>query len=359
MGQRKILFVDRDGTLIAEPADEQIDSLAKLELVPGVISALTELGRAGYSFVIVTNQDGLGTKSYPRATYDLVQNKMLSLFASQGITFEDVLVCPHRPADNCLCRKPHLALVRPYLASGELDLARSAVVGDRQTDLELAANMGLLGFRLEGPSFSEGLSWPKIARELMSRPRRGKCRRKTSETEIEVSVDLDSRARAHISTGIGFFDHMLGELARHAGIEVRIAALGDLHIDEHHTVEDVALALGAALREAIGDKVGLGRYGFVLPMDESLAQAAIDLSGRPYFVQDGALPREMVGELSTEMVAHFFQSLATSLGATLHLTVKGDNTHHMIEAMFKAVGRALRPALAKSDEGLPSTKGVL
>jgi imidazoleglycerol-phosphate dehydratase/histidinol-phosphatase len=358
MGARKVLFVDRDGTLITEPPDEQIDTLEKLELVDGVMPALLRLRDAGWSFVIVTNQDGLGTSTYPQAAWELVQAKMLRLFASQGITFADTLVCPHRPADGCTCRKPHLGLVRPWLARGEVDMSVSAVVGDRDTDLALATNMGLRGFKV-GPAAEGRVPWLDVARELVARPRRARRRRVTNETTIEVAVELDREAPVSINTGIGFFDHMLDQIARHGGFGLEIVAKGDLHVDEHHTVEDVAIALGEALREALGDKVGAGRYGFVLPMDESLGQAAIDLSGRPYFVLTGQLPRDKIGGLSTEMVVHFFRSLATALGAALHLEVRGENTHHQIEALFKVVGRALRPALAKAGGGVPSTKGVL
>jgi imidazoleglycerol-phosphate dehydratase/histidinol-phosphatase len=358
MGTRKILFVDRDGTLIREPADAQVDSLAKLALVDGVIPALLRLRDAGYAFVVVTNQDGLGTASYPQADYDLVQAAMIELFRSQGIVFADVLVCPHFERDHCLCRKPHIALVASYLARGDLDMAACAMVGDRDTDVTFAANMGIRGYRLTAPTVKH-IPWLEIARELVGRPRRGRCQRRTNETSIDVAVELDQEAPAQIATGIAFFDHMLEQLARHGGFGLSLAANGDLDVDEHHTIEDVALALGEALRQAVGDKVGIGRYGFVLPMDEALAQATIDLSGRPHFVLVGELPRERLGTMSTEMVDHFFRSFATALGATLHLAVTGNNAHHMVEGLFKAVGRALRPALQRTEAGLPSTKGTL
>jgi imidazoleglycerol-phosphate dehydratase / histidinol-phosphatase len=362
MGSRKILFIDRDGTLIREPSSQQVDTLEQLALVERVIPALLRLRDAGYTFVIVTNQDGLGTPSYPRERYELVQEKMLEVFRSQGIEFADILVCPHRPADNCTCRKPHLGLVRPYLSRGDLDLEASAVVGDRETDLALAANMGLRGFRITAASGGR-IAWLEIARELVDRPRRGECNRNTRETQIRVAVELDrgvdAGAGAEIHTGIGFFDHMLDQLVRHGGFAATIEASGDLHVDEHHTIEDVGLALGEALRQAVGDKVGIGRYGFVLPMDEAQARAAIDLSGRPYFVLEGELPEAQLGGMSTAMVPHFFRSFAAALAATLHLEVSGENAHHMVEALFKVVGRAMRPALARTESGLPSTKGVL
>lgn len=353
--KRRILFIDRDGTLIVEPPDEQIDSLEKLELVPGVIPALLELKDAGYEFVIVSNQDGLGTDSFPTEDYEIPQQKMLDIFSSQGIEFADVLVDPHFEHDNSPNRKPGIGMVLPYLRSGELDLADSWVIGDRETDLQLAENMGIGGLRL-----GEGMdSWESITHQLIKRPRQAKVKRATNETDIRVYVDLDAPGGSEVSTGIGFFDHMLDQLASHGGFRLELNCEGDLEIDEHHTVEDCALALGKALDQALGDRRGIGRYGFLLPMDESLAQVAVDLSGRPAVVFEADFPRESVGELSTEMVRHFFASLGQSLGAAIHVQVSGENTHHMIEAVFKGAGRALRPALERSGSQLPSTKGVL
>jgi imidazoleglycerol-phosphate dehydratase/histidinol-phosphatase len=354
-GKRRILFIDRDGTLIVEPPDEQIDSLEKLELLPGVIPALLRLAAAGYEFVIVSNQDGLGTDAFPRQDYEIPQRKMLGLFASQGVHFSSVHVDPHFEHDGAATRKPGIGMVLDYLKSGELDLGDSWVIGDRETDLQLAANMGIGGLRLGG----EFADWAAIAHHLADRPRQATVTRKTRETDIRVYVDLDAGPGSRISTGIGFFDHMLDQLASHGGFRLELSCRGDLGIDEHHTVEDCALALGQALNEALGDRRGIGRYGFLLPMDESLAQVAIDLSGRPAFACEAAFPRERVGELSTEMVRHFFASLSQALGAAIHLQVRGENTHHMVEALFKGAGRALRPALARSGRELPSTKGVL
>lgn len=353
--KRRILFIDRDGTLIEEPPDEQVDSLEKLALVPGVIPALLELKQAGYEFVIVSNQDGLGTDSYPMPDFEIPQQKMLEIFESQGITFSDVLIDPHFEQDNAPTRKPGIGMVLDHLKSGKLDLSDCWVIGDRETDLELATNMGIGGFRL-GKGFE---SWPSITHALVNRPRQATVHRTTNETDIRVFVDLDTRGGSATETGIGFFDHMLDQLASHGGFRLEIDCRGDLEIDEHHTVEDCALALGQALNSALGDRRGIGRYGFVLPMDESLAEAAIDLSGRPAFVFEAAFPRERVGGLSTEMVRHFFASLSQSLGASVHLEVRGVNTHHMIEALFKAAGRSLKPALARQGRDLPSTKGVL
>ena len=353
--KRRILFIDRDGTLIVEPADEQIDSLEKLELIPGVIPALLELDKAGYEFVIVSNQDGLGTESFPTPHYEAPQQKMIDLFASQGIHFSAVHVDPHFEHQQAPTRKPGIGMVLDYLKSGEMDLADSWVIGDRETDLELAANMGIGGLRL-----GDGLeNWASIAHFLVNRPRQATVTRKTRDTDIRVSVDLDASGSSEVTTGIGFFDHMLEQLASHGGFRLELSCQGDLEIDEHHTVEDCALALGQALNQALGDRRGIGRYGFLLPMDESLAQVAIDLSGRPAFVFEADFPRDRVGELSTEMVRHFFASLSQSLGAALHLQVRGENTHHMIEALFKGAGRALRPALQRQGSELPTTKGML
>jgi len=352
---RRILFIDRDGTLIAEPADEQVDSLEKLELMPGVIPALLQLQAAGYELVIVSNQDGLGTDSYPIECYEIPQKKMISLFASQGIEFSAVHIDPHFEHDNSPNRKPGIGMLLDYLKSGQLNLDDSWVIGDRETDMELARNMGLGGLR-----FGQGhSSWGEIARQLILRPRRGTASRKTRETDIDVVVDLDAAPGSDCSTGIGFFDHMLDQLASHGGFYLKLRCTGDLEIDEHHTVEDCALALGEALDQALGERRGIGRYGFVLPMDESLAQVAIDLSGRPAIVFEASFPRDQVGGLSTEMVRHFFASLSQALRAAIHMQVKGENTHHMVEALFKGAGRALRPALARQGFEVPSTKGRL
>jgi imidazoleglycerol-phosphate dehydratase/histidinol-phosphatase len=351
-----ILFIDRDGTLIEEPADEQVDRLDKVRLLPDVIAALNQLARAGYRFVMVSNQDGLGSTQYPREKFEQVQQFVLELFASQGVDFEQIYICPHFAHEQCACRKPRTGLVDDYLQRAPIDRERSAVVGDRDTDLEFARNLGLRGLRVraDGPAAQR---WPAIAQALLAR--HAQLRRTTRETDIEAQVELDSAAASHIDTGIGFFDHMLEQLAKHAGFSLTLSCRGDLHIDEHHTVEDCALALGEALRRALGDKAGIGRYGFLLPMDEACAQVAIDLSGRPYCVFEGSFGREHIGALPTELVPHFFRSLAQSLGASLQLSVRGENTHHMIEACFKGVGRALRPALRRDGDELPSTKGTL
>jgi imidazoleglycerol-phosphate dehydratase/histidinol-phosphatase len=350
----KILFVDRDGTLIEEPADQQIDAYEKFRLVPGAIAALRRCVEAGYELVMVSNQDGLGTASFPEETFSGPQQLLLDILAGEGVRFREILIDRSLPAENAPTRKPGTGLVRHWLASGTLDRARSAVIGDRETDLEFARNLGLRGFRL-----GTDCTWPDVAHALLAAPRRAQVARATRETRIEVEVDLDRATRPQVATGLGFLDHMIEQLGVHGGFALALRCAGDLHVDEHHTVEDSALALGQALREALGDRRGIGRYGFLLPMDESLAQVALDLSGRAHFSFDGRFPREQVGALPTELVPHFFRSLADALGATLHLSVRGDNAHHMVEACFKAVGRSLRDALRRDGDAVPSSKGTL
>jgi len=356
LSPQRVLFVDRDGTLIEEPPDEQVDDLAKIRFLPGVFAALQRLTAAGFRLVMVTNQDGLGTASFPRERFELAQDFVVRAFASQGLTFDAFCICPHRPADNCSCRKPKLGLVQDYLSSTRIDLASSAMIGDRATDLEFARNLGVKGLRVQLSGSAEE-TWPAIADELLGR--RAKLTRNTKETLIDIELNLDAETPIAISTGHGFFDHMLEQLARHGGLALTLQSKGDLHIDEHHTVEDCALALGAALRQALGDKRGIARYGFLLPMDETQVRVAIDLSGRPYAVFEGKFARSEVGGLATELVPHFFRSLGETLGAAIHISVTGENTHHMVEACFKGVGRALRQAFRREGTELPSTKGVL
>jgi imidazoleglycerol-phosphate dehydratase/histidinol-phosphatase len=358
MSGARVLFIDRDGTLIEEPPGEQIDRLQKVRLVPGVIPALLELKRAGYRFVMVSNQDGLGTESFPDPTFREPQDFVRNLFASQGIEFDAEFFCPHRPDDGCECRKPKTGLLTEYLREHPIDPRQSYVIGDRDTDMQLAANLGVEGLRVRADG-TEGATWAAIADRLGRPPRAATVVRTTRETDIRVRVNLDRTAPVAIATGIGFYDHMLEQVARHGGFALELSCSGDLAIDEHHTVEDCALALGQALRQALGDKVGIARFGFVLPMDESLAQVAIDLSGRAYAVFDGTFGRESVGGLPTELVPHFFRSLADSLGAAIHVQVRGENSHHMVEACFKATGRALRQAVRVEGADLPSSKGVL
>jgi imidazoleglycerol-phosphate dehydratase / histidinol-phosphatase len=353
---RPTLFIDRDGTLVEEPPDEQVDSLEKVRFMPGVFAALADLGRRGYRFVLVTNQDGLGTDSFPRAAFEGPQQFILQTLRSQGIEFDAVFVCPHFKSDGCDCRKPNTGLVAEYVRTGGVDLAASAVIGDRDTDLQFAANLGVRGVRVRRDGTPDE-TWPAVVANLVAR--RAQVGRRTRETQIDVRVNLDDTSPLRIVTGIGFFDHMLEQLAKHGGFALELVCKGDLAIDEHHTVEDCALALGEALRRALGSKVGIARYGFLLPMDEAQAQVAIDLSGRAFAQFSGRFNREAVGGLPTELVPHFFRSLAESLGAAVHVSVTGDNSHHMIEACFKGVGRALRQALRRESHELPSTKGML
>jgi imidazoleglycerol-phosphate dehydratase / histidinol-phosphatase len=358
MNGRRILFLDRDGTLNEETADEQIDRLEKIRLMPGVVPALLQLKAAGLAFVMVTNQDGLGTASFPQENFDRAHRFILELFSSQGIEFEAVFICPHFKREECACRKPAIGMVREFLAAHTIDKTRSFMIGDRDTDVEFAVNLGVQGLRISLHG-DPNEAWPAIAQRILGFARRARVRRKTKETDIQIDVDLSREGPSSIATGLGFFDHMLEQIARHGGFALDLKCSGDLHIDEHHTIEDCALGLGAALREALGEKRGIARYGFLLAMDEAEAQVALDLSGRPFFVWDGRFNRERVGELPTELVPHFFRSLAESLGAALHITVRGENAHHMIESCFKGVGRALRQAIRLEGAELPSTKGAL
>ncbi len=355
MSGKTVLFIDRDGTLIEEPSDEQVDRLDKVRLTAGVIPALLRLRDAGFRFVMVSNQDGLGSDDFPLESFRQSQDFITRLFSSQGIEFDEILVCPHRAEDQCACRKPATGLVEDYLGADVIDRARSFVIGDRDSDLQLAHNIGIAGFKLGS------LDWAAVCDSILTPDaRHARVVRATRETNIAVEVRLDGDGQdIEIATGIGFFDHMLEQIARHGAFGLKLQCAGDLEIDEHHTVEDTALTLGAALREALGDKRGIDRYGFVLPMDEACAHIAIDLSGRSYLVFEGVFTREQVGGLPTELVPHFFRSLADALGATIHISLTGENNHHMIEAAFKGVGRCLAQAMQRRHAGIPSTKGVL
>jgi imidazoleglycerol-phosphate dehydratase/histidinol-phosphatase len=358
MSGRQIVFLDRDGTLNEETADEQIDSLEKVRLMPGVVPALLALKAAGFAFVMVTNQDGIGTPSFPQERFERAHEFILALLASQGIEFEAIGICPHFKREDCECRKPKLGMLREFLANTAIDKSRSFMIGDRDTDMQFADNLGVTGLKVLLAGDVQQ-TWPAIVQRILGQARRACVRRKTKETEVEVTVDLSHGGHSAIATGIGFFDHMLEQIAKHGGFALQLQCRGDLHIDEHHTIEDCALALGSALREALGDKRGIARYGFLLAMDEAEAQIALDLSGRPYFVWEGRFNREHVGGMPTELVAHFFRSLAEALGAALHISVRGENAHHMIESCFKGVGRSLRQAIRLEGQDLPSTKGSL
>ncbi|MFQ5546891.1 MAG: bifunctional histidinol-phosphatase/imidazoleglycerol-phosphate dehydratase HisB [Woeseia sp.] len=352
----KVLFIDRDGTLIEEPVNHQVDSLDKVRLVPGVVPALNQLADSGYRLVMVTNQDGLGTDSFPERNFRECQDFVLSLFESQGIVFDEIFVCPHLPEDACECRKPRTGLLTRYLARTDIDTEKSAVIGDRDTDLQMADALGLRGFLISDGADQD---WATISRTLNGGIRQASLERNTRETAIHSAVNLDDESLISIDTGIGFYDHMLEQIARHGGFSLRMRCSGDLNIDEHHTVEDTAICLGTVIRRALGDKRGIGRYGFVLPMDESECRVSLDLSGRAYFAFEGDFSRERVGGLPTELVKHFFRSFADSVGAGLHIAVSGENAHHMVEACFKSVGRALRQAIRHEGTELPSTKGTL
>lgn len=351
---QKILFVDRDGTLIEEPFDFQVDSLDKIKLIPGVIPALLQLQKAGFKLIMVSNQNGIGTPTFPEEDFALCHEFTLDLFSSQGIIFDKLFICPHLPEDNCCCRKPKTGLLDEYFKINAVDNNSSWMIGDRETDKELADNLGLAFLPV-----SKEHSWEMIACAILNKKRCASINRTTRETAIELTLTLDKELSSTINTPLPFFNHMLEQVAKHGGFDLQLKASGDIDVDDHHLVEDTAIALGEALKTALGDKWGINRYGFTLPMDESLATIAIDISGRSFCEFKGQFTREFVGGMATEMVPHFFNSLASSLGATIHLSVSGKNHHHMIEACFKSLGRALRQACAKTGDTLPSTKGVL
>ncbi|KTD43320.1 bifunctional histidinol-phosphatase/imidazoleglycerol-phosphate dehydratase HisB [Legionella quateirensis] len=351
---QKILFIDRDGTLIEEPFDNQVDSLEKIKLTQGVIPALLQLKKAGFKFIMVSNQNGIGTSSFPEEDFAICHEFTLDLFSSQGILFDEIYICPHMPEDNCNCRKPKTGLLDQFMRDVPVDKSRSWVIGDRDTDKALADNLGIQFLPI-----SKEHSWDDIAVSLLNNRRSAIVSRTTNETQIQLKLTLDSDQTSAIKTPIPFFNHMLEQVAKHGGFDLDLQALGDVEVDDHHLVEDTAIALGEAIKTALGDKWGINRYGFTLPMDEALASIAIDISGRSFCQFNGQFSREFVGGMATEMVPHFFHSLSSALGATIHLTVTGSNHHHMIEACFKSLGRALRQACARTSETLPSTKGML
>jgi imidazoleglycerol-phosphate dehydratase/histidinol-phosphatase len=361
---KKVLFIDRDGTILCEPADEQVDSIEEFQFLPGVITALSKIAKeTDYELVMVTNQDGLGTEAFPEELFWPSHNKMLQILKSEGIEFAEIFIDRTFPEENAPTRKPGTAMLIKYLAQG-IDLDSSYVIGDRVTDLELAKNLGckaiLLNSEKHPYAVLNTLNWNEIYNFLKTEPRKAFRERKTKETSIFLELNLDGSGRSTIETGIGFFDHMLEQIPKHSEIDLFIKAEGDLKVDLHHTIEDVAIALGEGVSEALGSKKGIERYGFLLPMDDSLAQAAIDFSGRPWLVWDVSFMHEMIGEISAEMFFHFFKSFSDNAKCSLNIKAEGENDHHKIEAVFKAFSKALKMAVRKADNfNLPSTKGSL
>jgi len=358
MKQQRILFIDRDGTLIEEPADEQIDSFGKLKFTRGVFRNLGFIrSRLDFRFVMVSNQDGLGTASFPEETFWPVHNFMLQTLEGEGVTFDDIKIDRHFPEDNHPCRKPNTGMLAEYINNPAYDMAGSYVIGDRETDRQLARNLGCKALILG----TDGLTWDKIAETLFAGERVAEVRRATKETDIYIKANLDGSGRCDISTGLGFFDHMLEQIGKHGMIDLTIHAKGDLNVDEHHTIEDTALALGECLLKALGDKRGIERYGFCLPMDDCLCSVALDFGGRPWLVWDAEFRREKVGDMPTEMFLHFFKSLSDAARMNLNIKAEGANEHHKIEGIFKALARSLKMAVRRDiyHFELPSTKGSL
>ena len=365
---KKVLFIDRDGTLILEPEDFQVDAFEKLKFLPGVFTYLGRIARElDYELVMVTNQDGLGTDAFPEETFYPVQNFLLEAFASEGINFAEICIDRSFARENRRTRKPNTGMLEKYL-SGAYDLANSFVIGDRETDVQLARNLGAQAIFIKNPNFElaaadafQAESWREIYEFLKLPPRRVSHRRTTKETDIAVELNLDGRGAAEISTGILFFDHMLEQIARHGGLDLKIEARGDLEVDEHHTIEDVAISLGEAFSLALADKRGMERYGFTLPMDDCLAQVAIDFGGRNWIVWEAEFRREMIGKMPTEMFFHFFKSFSDKALCNLNIKAEGANEHHKIEAIFKAFAKAVKIAVRRDpgSDALPSTKGSL
>ena len=361
---KKVLFIDRDGTIVIEPEDEQVDSFAKLTFLPGVITSLSKIAReTDFELVIVTNQDGMGTASYPEETFWPVQNKMLEILKGEGVVFKEIFIDKTMPSQNAPTRKPGTAMLIKYLAQG-IDLNSSYVIGDRQSDIELAKNLGCKAISIGSKKFPYATlttnSWDDIYKFLKNIPRTSKILRKTSETSVEIELNLDGTGKSTINTGLGFFDHMLEQISRHGNIDLNLHAKGDLYIDEHHTVEDVALAFGEAINNALGGKKGIERYSFVLPMDDCLARVALDFGGRPWLIWDVKFTREKVGEIPAELFFHFFKSFSDAAKCNLNISAEGENEHHKIEAIFKAFAKALKQAVKQTDNfNLPTTKGSL
>ncbi|MCF7832938.1 MAG: bifunctional histidinol-phosphatase/imidazoleglycerol-phosphate dehydratase HisB [Candidatus Marinimicrobia bacterium] len=359
---KPVLFIDRDGTIISEVTDETIDTMDKLQLLPGVINALSDIVKhTDYELVMISNQDGLGRPDFPEERFWGPHNFLMDLLKNEGIKFAEVLIDAHYEDENSPMRKPNTGLLTQYM-NADYDLGGSYVIGDRDSDIQLAKNLHAKAIFIGDEHEDAALvtrSWADI-RDFLIKPQRiAEVNRKTTETDIFVKVDIDGKGTYKVSTGIGFFDHMLELFSKHSGIDCEINVKGDLRVDEHHSIEDTGLALGEALLKALGNKRGIERYGFLLPMDEAKAEVALDLSGRPYFAWDVALKREFVGEMPTEMVKHFFHSFSDGLRCNLHVSAKGENEHHIIEGIFKALARSMKQACKISSMDLPSTKGIL
>lgn len=355
---QRVLLIDRDGTICQEPSDEQVDSLEKLKFVPGVIGALSFLRRhTDFRFVMVSNQDGLGTPSFPEDTFWPVQNLILDTLKGEGVEFDDIKIDRHFPEENAPTRKPGTGMLTEYMNNAEYDLADSYVIGDRDSDAQLAENLGCKALILG----RDGMTWEKITELIFAGERKAELRRITRETDVYVKLDLDGSGKTDIQTGIGFFDHMLDQIGRHGMIDLTVKTKGDLNVDEHHTIEDTGIVLGECSRKALGDKRGIERYGFCLPMDDCLCQVALDFGGRPWLVWDAEFKREKIGDFPTEMFFHFFKSLSDSAQINLNIKAEGQNEHHKIEGIFKAFARSLRMAVRRDIHHfqLPSTKGQL
>lgn len=352
---KKAIFIDRDGTIIAEPADEQIDSLEKLEFVPGAISGLASLCGLGFELVMVSNQDGLGTASFPEGDFLPPHEKMLKTLKGEGVEFDDILIDRSFPQEGLPTRKPGTGMLGKYM-DGSYDLAGSFVIGDRETDMQLAEALGARGILINGKD-----GWKKAVERIRGSERKVKISRKTAETDIVLELDLDGRGESSVDSGLKFLDHMLLQLVHHGGISLKLSCKGDLEVDEHHSMEDIAIVLGSALKQALGDKRGIERYGFCLPMDESRATVLLDFGGRSELVWDVPFTREYVGDVPTEMFRHFFKSLSDAAACNLWIEARGENNHHIAEAVFKAFARALRQAVRRNvfSFDLPSSKGSL
>ncbi|MDD6866396.1 MAG: bifunctional histidinol-phosphatase/imidazoleglycerol-phosphate dehydratase HisB [Prevotella sp.] len=358
MKKERLLFIDRDGTIIEEPEDEQIDSFAKLKFTRGVFGSMAFIRQhLDFKFVMVSNQDGLGTDSFPEDTFWPVHNFILQTLESEGVTFDDIKIDRHFPEDNSPMRKPGTGMLTEYMDTEKYDLANSYVIGDRETDAQLAENLGCKALILG----RDGMTWEKITEILFAGERKAQVRRTTKETDIDIRLNIDGTGKCDISTGLGFFNHMLEQIGKHGMMDLYIHTRGDLHVDEHHTIEDTALALGECLLKALGDKRGIERYGYCLPMDDCLCQVALDFGGRPWLVWDADFHREKIGEMPTEMFLHFFKSLSDAARMNLNIKAEGQNEHHKIEGIFKALARALRMAVKRDIHHfeLPSTKGML